>query len=122
MGTIPARHRTPQRIRTLQFILLILVGILSYGALVLQLALRPAAVPLQAGDVAPSEYQAPRSIRYVSNVRTEEARLAAENAVAPVYGSPDPAIARRQIERLRTSLQYITMARDDPNSSPEQKQ
>jgi putative nucleotidyltransferase with HDIG domain len=122
MGTFPARQRpTPARIRTIQLLLLILAGILSYGVLVLPLALRPAALPLKAGDVAPNDFQAPRSIRYASTVRTEEARLAAENAVAPVYGSPDPAIARRQIERLRTTLQYITLTRDDSNSTPEQK-
>src|ERR1051326_2474502 len=122
MGTIPARTRaTPRRIRTIQILLLVLISILSYGALVLPLALRPATVPLQVGDVAPSDFQAPRPLRYTSNVRTEDARDAAENAVGPVYGSPDPAIARRQIERLRTSLQYITMTRDDPNSTPDQK-
>ncbi|HSK66225.1 MAG TPA: HDIG domain-containing protein, partial [Anaerolineales bacterium] len=48
-------------------------------------------------------------------------RLAAENAVAPVYGSPDPTIARRQIERLRAALQYITLVRADTNSSLQQK-
>jgi hypothetical protein len=45
----------------------------------------------------------------------------AENAVARVYASPDPSIARHQIERLRTSLQYITLVRNDENSTPEQK-
>src|SRR5262249_49423900 len=122
MGTIPVRQRaTPRRIRTIQILLLSLISILSYGALVLPLALRPATVPVQVGDVAPNDFQAPRPIRYISNVRTEEARAAAENAVAPVYGSSDPAIARRQIERLRTDLQYITMTHDDPNSTPEKK-
>jgi cyclic-di-AMP phosphodiesterase PgpH len=122
MGIIPARQRpTPRRIRVLQFILLILVGIISYGALVLPLAFRPAALPLKAGDVSPSDYQAPRSLQYPSEVRTEDARVAAENAVAPVYAPPDPSIARKQIERLRASLQYITLARDDENSTAEQK-
>ena len=54
-------------------------------------------------------------------MRTEEARLAAENAVAAVYASPDPSIARSQIERLRTALQYIALVREDQNSTPEQK-
>jgi len=122
MGIVSARHRpTPPRIRTLQIILLILVSIISYGALVLPLALRPAALPLQVGDVSPSDYQAPQSIIYESKVKTEDAQLAAENAVAAVYASPDPSIARRQIERLRTSLQYIALVRDDENSTPEQK-
>ena len=122
MGIIPARNRpTPARIRLFQFTLIVLVGIIAYGALVLPLAFRPAALPLQVGDVSPNDYQAPQSIQYTSEVRTEEARVAAENAVAPVYASPDPSIARRQIERLRASLQYITLVRDDENSTPEQK-
>ena len=105
----------------LQVILLILVSIISYGALILPLALRPASLPLQVGDVSPSDFQAPESITYESEVRTEEARFAGENAVAPVYASPDPSIARTQLERLRTSLQYITLVREDQNSTPEQK-
>ena len=122
MGIIPARHRpTPRRIRLLQFILLVLVSIISYGALVLPLAMRPASLPLQAGDVSPSDYQAPESIEYESKARTEEAQRAAENSVAPIYASPDPSIARLQIERLRVVLQYITLVQDDENSTPEQK-
>jgi len=122
MEIIPARNRpTPARIRLLQFVLLILVSIIAYGTLVLPLAFSPAALPLQAGDVSPNDYQAPQTLQYFSEVRTEDARLAAENAVAPVYGSPDPTIARHQIERLRASLQYITLVRDDENSTPEQK-
>ena len=122
MGIIPARTRpTPARIRLLQFTLLVLTGIISYGALVLPLAFRPAALPLQVGDVSPGNYQAPQSIQYYSTVRTEDARNAAENSVVPVYASPDPTIARRQIERLRASLQYITLVRNDENSTVEQK-
>jgi membrane-associated HD superfamily phosphohydrolase len=122
MGTVPVRQRpTPGRIRTLQVILLILVSIISYGALILPVALRPAALPLRAGEVSPVDFQAPQFIEYESPVRTEDARLAAENAVVPVYASPDPSIARNQIERLRTALQYITLVREDQNSTPEQK-
>jgi len=122
MGTVPVRQRpTPGRIRTLQVILLILVSIISYGALILPVALRPAALPLSVGEVSSRDFQAPQFIEYASEVRTEEARRAAENAVAAVYASPDPSIARNQIERLRTSLQYITLVREDQNSTPEQK-
>jgi len=105
----------------LQVILLILVSIISYGALILPVALRPASLPLQVGDVSPSDFQAPDPITYESRVRIEEARFAAESAVVPVYASPDPSIARTQLERLRTSLQYITLVSEDQNSTPEQK-
>ena len=121
MGIIPARTRpTPARIRLLQFTLLVLAGIIAYGALILPL-LNSATAALQAGEVSPSNFQAPKDIQYVSDVRTEDARLAAENSIAPVYASPDPTIARHQIERLRASLQYVTLVRDDANSSVEQK-
>jgi putative nucleotidyltransferase with HDIG domain len=122
MGIIPARHRqTPPRIRTLQAILIVLVSVISYLALIFPFALETT-TNLQAGDVSPGNYQAPRSIRYESRIRTEEARLAAENAVAPVYASPDPAISRRQDERLRAALQTITLVRQDPTASLDQKE
>jgi len=105
MGIPTARNRPfPARIRTLQFILLVLVSIISYGALELPQAVRPAASQIQIGEVSPSDYQAPKTDSYISEVRTEDQRIAAENAVQPVYGSPDPAMARRQIERLRATL------------------
>lgn len=102
--------------------MLILVSIMTFGALILPVALRPGAVPVQVGDVSPSDFQAPESIEYVSEVRTEEARLAAESAVTPVYASPAPSIARGQIERLRATLQYIALVREDENAAPEQKE
>ena len=122
MGITNARNRPfPARIRTLQFILLVLVSIISYGALVLPLVLRPAVAEIQVGEVSPNDYQAPENRTYVSQVQTELLRVAAANAVPRVYGSPDPAIARRQIEKLRLALQYITLVRDDPNASLQQK-
>jgi hypothetical protein len=122
MGSSNARIRPiPARIRSLQFILLILVSIISFGALVLPQVVQPAAAELQVGEVSPSDYQAPETRSFISEVRTEDQRLAAENAVVPVYGSPDPTIARRQIEQLRAALQYITLVRADTNSSLQQK-
>src|SRR5512138_60680 len=122
MGNYSARGRPiPARIRLFQIILLIVVSIISYGALVLPDLLLPTAVPLKPGDVSPSDYQAPQSLEYISEVRTEEARQSAENAVVPVYAQPDPSIARGQIERLRAALQYITLVREDEISTPEQK-
>ncbi len=122
MGISTARVRqTPARIRLFQIVLLIVVSIISYGALVLPEILRTAAAPLKPGDVSPSDFQAPQSLEYISEVRTEEMRFAAENAVASVYAPPNPTIARHQIERLRAALQYITLVREDENATPEQK-
>ena len=121
MGKAPVRNRsTSSRLRLLQFTLLALVSIISFGALLLPF-FDSSTVSLQAGEVSPSNFQAPQDLNYVSEVRTEEARKEAANAIAPVYTSPDPTIARRQIERLRAALQYITLVRDDENSTPDQK-
>jgi hypothetical protein len=122
MALVPARHKqTPPRIRTLQIILLILVSIISYGALVLPSLMGPASITLQVGDVSPSDFQAPEDKEYISEVRTEEARIAAEGAVAAVYAPSDQAIARKQLERLRAALEYITLVRNDLNAAPDQK-
>ncbi len=122
MALVPARHRqTPPRIHTLQIVLLSLVSIISYGALILPSLTGPGAISLQAGDVSPSDFQASEDIEYISEVRTEEARITAENSVAPVYAPPAQSIARKQLEQLRTALQYITLVREDANSTPEQK-
>jgi hypothetical protein len=91
MGNLTARGRqVPARIRLFQLILLVVTSIISYGALVLPGLLLQTAVPLRPGDVSPSDFQASRSLDYISEVRTEDARLAAENAVAPVYAPPNP--------------------------------
>lgn len=122
MTIISALHRkTPSRIRTLQIILLSLVSIILFGALVFPTLSSPTAVSLRAGDVSPDDYLAPQDIEYISEVRTQDARLAAENAVAPVYAPPDTTLARGQIDRLRAALQYITLVRNDENATDEQK-
>lgn len=123
MEITPARHRqfTP-RLRAFQIALLALVSIISYGALVLPLTLDSTTTTLQVGDVSPNDFQAPRSLLYESQVRTDEARLAAQNAVAPVYASPNPAIARRQTEQLRAALDSITLVREDVTATLNQKE
>ena len=122
MGNSTARgHQVPARIRLFQITLLSLVSIISYAALVLPELLFQTSVPLQSGDVSPSDFQATGPLDYISEVRTEEARIDAERAVAPVYAPPDPSIARGQIERLRAALDYIALVREDEYATPEQK-
>ncbi len=96
--------------------------VVSYAALVLPLSLRPSASPLQAGDVAPQDVQAPRDLEYVSEVRTEAARDAAEKAVLPVYTAPDPTIARHQIDALSAELQSLSAVRADITATTDEKQ
>jgi hypothetical protein len=101
------------RLRFLQFFLIVVVGLVSFTLLAMPIGLQPTVQNVDVGAVAQTTYQSPRDIEYVSEIRTEEARKAAETAVQPVYSSPDPAIARQQIERLRTTLQNITAVRED---------
>ncbi len=107
--------------RPLQIFILICVSLVTYAALALPLSLRPASLPLQAGDVAPRTLQAPYDHEYVSQVRTDQARQAAQKAVQPVYTSPDPVIARQQIDRLNSTLQFISLVRSDTTTPLEQK-
>lgn len=105
----------------LALILLVLTSLAAYAIMAIPIAIRADSVALQAGQVAPQDYQAPRNIEYISEVRTEQQRRAAENGVVEVYTPPDRAIARRQVELLRAALQFIQSVRDDPNTLPADK-
>jgi putative nucleotidyltransferase with HDIG domain len=101
--------------------LLIVTSLAAYAILAVPIYLRSDSLLLQAGQVAPQDYQAPRNVEYISEVRTEQARRAAENSVADVYTAPDRTIARRQVELLRTALLFIQSVRDDPSALPADK-
>jgi putative nucleotidyltransferase with HDIG domain len=77
---------------------------------------------LQAGQVATQDILAPQDISYESVVLTENQREAAARSVSPIYSPADTGIARRQLERLRNALAFITSVRADAFASPEQKQ
>ena len=76
---------------------------------------------LIAGEVAPREIVAPRSLTFTSNILTEEQRETAANSVSPIYSPPDTSIARNQLESLRGTLAFITSVRDDAFASIEEK-
>ena len=118
---MPARTPVSTRIRILQFSLIVAVSLVSFVALTMPIALRPTTQALDVGGVLQITMQSPRDVEYVSDIRTEEARKAAESAVQLVYTAPDPAIARRQIERLRTSMQYITSMRVNTDLTLDEK-
>jgi len=108
-------------LRTLRVFLLVSAGVVTYAALALPLSLRPPALPLQAGDVAPRIMRAPRNFQCVSQVRTQDAQDTAEKAVLPVYTAPDPAIARKQIDLLNSTLQTVSLIRLDITTTTDQK-
>ncbi|GAB4481235.1 MAG: HDIG domain-containing protein [Anaerolineales bacterium] len=76
---------------------------------------------LKVGLVAPQDFEAPAGIEYISTVRTEQARQAAQNNVSPIFTDPDPTIARRQLTNLIRTLQFIDGVRNDPNALPAEK-
>ncbi len=105
----------------LSTVVLVCVSILSYLLLIQSWSLRQTSLAVRAGDVAPQDVRAPRDVRYVSNVLTEAARADAERGVSPVYASPDPAVARTQIEKLTAVLETITSIRQDQVSTVDKK-
>jgi cyclic-di-AMP phosphodiesterase PgpH len=105
----------------LRVLSLILVGALSFAALIFPLALRPSTYPLKVGAVASQDILAPRAFTYISNYLTEQDKKSATEAVQPIYLSADPGITRSQIERLRVSLDYIENVRQDTYGNQDQK-
>lgn len=115
-------HRIwPINRRFVKLTILILTSALSLAALVLPIASRPSFFPLQVGDVAPQDIQAPTAISFPSDVLTEIRRKEAEDRVGDIYLPADPSIARRQIELLRSALNFISSVRSDSYASTEQK-
>ncbi len=95
--------------------------VLAFYALLLPTIITSSEGSYRVGDVANQDIVAPRSITYVSEVRTEQQREIAARSVAPIYTPPDPSIARRQLERLRATLAYITNVRADAYATLDQK-
>jgi putative nucleotidyltransferase with HDIG domain len=113
--------RSNARLFTFRLILLAVVSVATFGALSLPDSLRPAALPLNAGDVSTGDFQAPRDATFESAVLTEQRRQAAADSVLPVYTPPDPATSRQQLERLRAALDFIALTRADVSATDAQK-
>lgn len=96
---------------------------LILAALILTLPILPGeqTVSLKLGDVSAQDVLAPRSVTYISESLTQQARAEAANAVTPVYDPPNPLIAREQAEKLQAAMDFITNIRSDPHSSLEEK-
>lgn len=94
------------------FILLV-SGVIAFFILILPDTFRQSSFPMQIGDVATQDILAPYSLSFESEVLTERARQDAASAVEPIYLPTDPSIGRRQVERLRTILYFISTVRQD---------
>ncbi len=111
----------PARRRVYLLALLMVSIILGLLAVLAPMIEDPLAAPLQEGQVAAQDYRAGRAMSYISEIRTEQRRAAAEQSVLPIYTSADTRVARRQLEQLRTALGYIQTVRADTYASMEQK-
>jgi cyclic-di-AMP phosphodiesterase PgpH len=117
----PDRKRFWTNRTGIKVMLLIITSGISLAFLVLPISMRPASYPLRNGDVAPQDIQAPLAMVFESPLLTQKARQAAQDKVQPVYLPADPSIARRQLERLRVALNYISVVRLDSYSDSQQK-
>ncbi len=100
---------------------LVALGIIIFLSLVLPISLRSATSLLDIGDVTFQDIHAPRTFSYESSILTESARAEAEKSVQPVYLAADPSITRKQVEKLRVVLNYISAIRSDPYATLGQK-
>jgi len=101
--------------------ILAISGILAFLTLILPNSFSQAALPMAQGDVAAQDVLAPYSLTFESVVLTERARQQAADEVTPIYLPTDPSIGRRQVEKLRTVLYYITTVRLDDYATQEEK-
>jgi hypothetical protein len=99
----------------------IALAVVVFLILVLPISLRQETSLLNIGDVAFQDINAPRTFSYESEVLTEEARDDAEKSVQPIYLAADPSITRKQVEKLRVVLNYISAVRSDSYSTLGQK-
>lgn len=112
---------TPINRKILKIGLLTLTCAVSFFALVLPIAQRSSTYALSPGDVATQDILAPNSLSFTSQILTDQARLEAEQTVGAIYLPADSAISRRQIERLRSALTFVSVTRYDTFATSEQK-
>ncbi len=121
----PHPERSPAQQRWLR-VLIWGIGLLFTAAavtlLVLPLGLTPdESIALEVGVVAPADVAAPRSITYISEIQTQQARDAAAAAASAIYDPPDTRIARQQVTNARTSLNFINSVRADVHATSAQQ-
>lgn len=96
-------------------------GLFALGILLLPSNLNPTEFTLKAGEVSTQEILAPYTLQYESIILTAKAKEDAENNVKPVYLPADPSITRQQLEKLKTTLAYVTTLKVDQFSTSQQR-
>ena len=94
---------------------LILTLILSFNIV------RASSVSVTVGMPAPTDIDAPYSLPFTSEVRTQQAREQARNSVDTVYTPFDFSIGRDQLNKARSIFSFIDVVRADPQSTLEVK-
>ena len=102
-------------------IFIVIVCAVVFIMLTTQISMRRASYGLKVGDVATTDITAPRTITYVSDILTEQARQDAADNINPIYLPADPSISRTQVQNLRYTFQYISIVRNDEYSTREEK-
>jgi cyclic-di-AMP phosphodiesterase PgpH len=114
-------QQQPTRRSLFYIALVILMSGVAFVALLLPYSILFQEAPLKEGDVAAQDYRAPRALTFDSEILTDRQRERVAAEVRPVYSTADPGVARKQLERLRAALSFITAVRADVAASPEQK-
>lgn len=108
--------------RIYQGFLLVFSSLLVFLAILYPSLLNASDNVLRVGDVAQQDILAPYSLTYASHEQTLLQMNLSENSVPPVFTPLDTAVARRQLEKLRTALAFITTIRSDAYATPEQQE
>ncbi|MBM3188798.1 MAG: hypothetical protein FJZ90_08770, partial [Chloroflexi bacterium] len=97
----------------------LLLGFLLWAAWTATYALytSPDRVTVIVGEPSPRQVKAPRSITYVSQVKTNEARAAAAARVQEVFTGPDMRIASEQLRTLARVINQISAIREETAES-----
>lgn len=102
-------------------LLFIITAVLVFILLTSQVSLRRSNYKLNVGDVSTKDITAPRTVTFVSDILTAQARKDAEENVSDVFLPADPTISRAQVQNLRYTFQFITTVRGDEYSTLPQK-
>lgn len=101
--------------------LLISFAVLGFIAVALPYANPFNSSPVKAGIVAQQDYVAPAALSFESKLLTDARKAEILREVTPIYNPPDPGVARKQVERLRSTLGFISSVRGDEYASEEQR-
>jgi putative nucleotidyltransferase with HDIG domain len=114
------KRRTLQRNVFLVLLLIITSGIVYAAVFFIEQATF-SVTDLEAGDVSGQDILAPYAIVYESDILTEQMRESAVREVTAKYTPADTNVARKQLEKLRLAMAYITSVRADNYASMDEK-